>query len=243
MAETLDVIKVVAEGIVTSFRYPHFIQGRHPTFEMPPPSTIYGHICSAYGDWLPRDSLRFAYHFRHEGRFTDYEHLHFREKDGTKKLAPFNRDLLFNPRLTLYVDRLDLLPYFRSPHYTITLGRSQDLMMYVDVQPVTLKRAESAYFEGTLLKLDDAALLRGNYVATTMPRFVDERREPSWEQYAVLKRPVVYPPPVEPSFDDEIDEGSMVIEGEIDFWVDETEKGWARYPDLPRAVVFHTFTE
>jgi CRISPR-associated protein Cas5t len=248
MADTLDVIKVVAEGPVTSFRYPYFIQGRHPTFEMPPPATIYGHICSAYGDWLPPESLRFAYHFQHAGRFTDYEHLHFREKNGELKLAPFNRDLLFNPRLALYVDRLDLLPYFHSPRYAVALGRSQDLMMYTSVGVVTLRRAEQTYFEGTLLSLDDAALLRGGYVAVTMPRYVDPRRQPQSEQYAMLKRPTLYPPLAEEA-DDSFDawadeeEANLALEGEIDFWVDESETGWRRFPDLARGVVFHTFVE
>lgn len=246
MTDTMDVIKVVAEGPVTSFRYPHFIQGRHPTFEMPPPATIYGHICSAYGGWLPPDSLRFAYHFQHEGRFTDYEHLHFREKSGELKLAPFNRDLLFNPRLTLYVDRLDLLPYFRSPRYAVALGRSQDLMMYTFVEVVRLYRAEWTYFEGTLLTLNDAALLRGSYIAVTMPRYVDPQRQPQWEQYALLRRPALYPPPTEESdadFDAYEEDAGITLEGETDFWVDENEKGWKRYPDLPRGVVFHSFVE
>ncbi len=247
MTETMDVIKVVAEGPVTSFRYPHFIQGRHPTFEMPPPATIYGHICSACGVWLPPDSLRFAYHFEHDGRFTDYEHLHFREKTGEKKLAPFNRDLLFNPRLTLYVDRLDLLPYFRSPQYAVVLGRSQDLVMYTNVTTVTLRRADQTYFDGTLLSLDDAALLHGGYVSATMPRYIDPLRRAHWEQYAMIKRPVLYPPLPEDrdhSFDAYADdeETGLILEGEIDFWVDERETGWRRYPDLPRGIVFHAFT-
>ncbi len=243
MAETLDVIKVVAEGPVTSFRYPHFIQGRHPTFELPPPATIYGHICSAYGDWLPPDSLSFAYHFHHDGRFTDYEHLHFREKSGEKKLAPFNRDLLFNPRLTLYIDRLDLLPYFRSPRHAVVLGRSQDLMMYTRAEMVTLHRAEQTYFDGTLLTLDHAALLNGGYVAETMPRYIDPQRQVQWQQYAMVKRPTLYPAPADDldDFFDEDEEPGLAVEGHIDYWVDASETGWRRYPDLPRGVVFHAF--
>ena len=47
MTEKLELVKVVAEGLITSFRYPHFMWQKQPTFEMPPPATIYGHICSA----------------------------------------------------------------------------------------------------------------------------------------------------------------------------------------------------
>jgi len=45
----MRVLKVVAEGPITSFRYPHFMQQIHPSFQMPPPATIYGHISSALG--------------------------------------------------------------------------------------------------------------------------------------------------------------------------------------------------
>lgn len=223
--ETLDVLRVVAEGPVTSFRYPHFVQGRHPTFEMPPPATIYGHICSAVGDWIEPESVHFAYHFTHAGRFTDYEHLHFPDK-----MAPFNRDLLFNPCLTLYLDRLDLLSAFRSPHYAVALGRSQDLMMYTRIETVTLVRADSAYFEGTLLTLEDAARLGTGFTAVTMPRYVNERREPDWEQYAMLRQRVLHP-----------QDTSIQLEGEINFWVDPDSPEYPRHPGVHRAVVFHSF--
>ncbi len=247
MADTLTAIKVVAEGQVTSFRYPHFKQGVHPTYDMPPPATIYGHMCSAYGDWIDPLAVRFGYHFCYEGRFTDYEHLHFREKDGSTKLAPMNRDLLFNPRLTLYVVAEDwnllkrLQAAFRSPRYAVALGRSQDLMMYVPASnqhsiahEVTLTRADSAYFDGTLLNLADAALLGGGYTTVTMPRFINDLRHADPAQYAMIKRPAIYPL-------QESDE--ITLSGEIDFWVDESEHSWNRYPELPRAVIFHSFVE
>jgi len=102
----MRVLKVIAEGPVTSFRYPHFVQGVHLTFEMPPPATIYGHICSAVGDYIAPNSTRFAYHFSWEAKFFDYEHLHF--FGNTPKMNPFRRELLFNPQLTLYLTNLDL---------------------------------------------------------------------------------------------------------------------------------------
>ena len=71
----MRVLKVVAEGITTSFRYPHFMQQIHPTFPMPPPATIYGHICSALGEWVSPEGVRFAYHFTHDGEVEDLEHI------------------------------------------------------------------------------------------------------------------------------------------------------------------------
>src|SRR5690606_2723140 len=127
---------------------------------------------------------RFAYHFQYEAKFTDYEHLHFFGKEA--KMNPFNREQLFRPRLTLYLDDLSLEDVFRSPRYAVVLGRAQDLMTYTSVEVVELVDADRAYFSGTLLSLADAPFIGGRFYAVTMPRFLDERRDPQWGQYAIL---------------------------------------------------------
>jgi CRISPR-associated protein Cas5t len=190
----MQALKIVAEGLTTSFRYPHFVQGVHPTFEMPPPATVYGHICSAVGDYFDPKRTRFAFHFQYEAKFMDYEHLHFFGKEA--KMNPFNREQLFRPRLTLYLDDLTLEGYFRQPHYAVALGRAQDLMTYTSIEVIDLVPASQAYFDGTLLLLEDAPFIGGRFYAVTMPRFVDENRSPVWGQYAVLPhsdKPPLYP--------------------------------------------------
>ena len=68
------VAKVTIEAPVVSFRYPHFLIARQPTFVMPPPSTIFGHVAkAALGEW-PAKPLHFAYSFRCDGRARDLEH-------------------------------------------------------------------------------------------------------------------------------------------------------------------------
>ena len=187
----MQVLKIVAEGMITSFRYPHFVQGVHPTFEMPPPATIYGHVCSAVGEFIEPDRTRFAYHFTYDAKFFDYEHLHFFGKEP--KMNPFNRELLFNPRLTLYLSDISLEPHFASPRYPVVLGRSQDLMTYTSIEMITLQRAKQAYFTGTILNLDDAREIGGRTYAVTMPRFLNVDRQPIWAQYAVLRGMQEYP--------------------------------------------------
>ncbi len=69
------VARIVLEAPVVSFRYPHFLIGRQPTFDMPPPSTVFGHVASALGEW-PTAPFEFAYHFRSVSRGSDLEHQH-----------------------------------------------------------------------------------------------------------------------------------------------------------------------
>jgi CRISPR-associated protein Cas5t len=202
----MKVLKIVAEGITTSFRYPHFMQQIHPSYQMPPPATIYGHICSALGDWFDPRGVRFAYHFTHEGEVVDVEHIMVLTP-ATGKLAgsklpkvqegnvnPFERTLLYRPRLVLYINQPQWEGAFRSPRYAVVLGRSQDLFTYTSVSTVELEQAERAYFEHTLLP-HTMALQTMRGVTVPMPRFLDyeRNRAPSFDQYVVLNERVHLP--------------------------------------------------
>ncbi|MEP7287805.1 MAG: CRISPR-associated protein Cas5 [Chloroflexota bacterium] len=191
-AQTKDVVKVVMRGAVTSFRYPHFIQGVQPTYEMPPPSTIYGHLCSATGQYEPPENIEFAVHFTYAAKQRDVEHTHL--SVPYIQANPFQRELLFFPRLTLYIAPVYYLEAFRAPHYPVVLGRSQDLMTYESVEVITLNLADQAYFEHTLIPAIDAPYFQRS-IGVTMARFIQpESRQPEWGQYAILKDRVLYPP-------------------------------------------------
>lgn len=213
---TMQALRIELEGEVTSFRYPHFMWGIQPTFEMPPPATIYGHICSAVGTWIDPASVRFAYHFTHCGKFADLEHVHTdstiapatpRQRQryasqgyddvrryGESSVIPFSRELLFRPRLVLYLDRPDLAPAFRRPRYAVVLGRSQDLCTYPPgaVQVVSLERWEQVYYEHTLLPLALARNIERG-VTVFMPRYIayEQGRQPHFAQYLMLNERVV----------------------------------------------------
>ena len=221
-------LKVVAEGYVTSFRYHDFMWEKQPTYEMPPPATIYGHICSAVGEYISPATTQFAYHFTHEAKFVDYEHLHFFGKEP--KMNPFRRELLFQPRLTLYLSNVQLKAFFLSPRYAVTLGRAQDLMTYVDIHEVELQPAKQAFFAHTLLPLKYAAQIGGRAFAVTMPRFLDPERRPTWAQYAVLQDAIEFP-----------NEDALILEAEqsLPIWVDPEADATHPYKPLQRGVIWH----
>ncbi len=199
----MKVLRIVAQGVTTSFRYPHFIHGVHPTFEMPPPSTIYGHICSALGRWVTPEGIRFAYCFTFQAKFHDVEHLHLVSKsrgrlEGTRipkvlqgGVNPFKREILFNPRLVLYINKPEWYKSFHSPVYPVVLGRSQDLFSYTDIQVIELETSDKAYYENTLVPYE-FGLRTGSGYAVLMPRFLDYNRgrSPTFERYYVLRRRV-----------------------------------------------------
>jgi CRISPR-associated protein Cas5t len=199
----MRVLKIVAEGLTTSFRYPHFMQQIHPSFQMPPPATIYGHICSALGEWVEPAGLQFAYHFTYLRAEKDIEHIIVLGPAGGKlpdttypkvlegNINPFERDILFQPRLTLYLNRPEWVGNFHSPRYTVALGRSQDLFTYTQVGVIELEQAGRAYFEHTILPYQMAVqVMQG--VTVLLPRYLDyaNKRAPTFSRYLVVKERV-----------------------------------------------------
>lgn len=237
----MRVLKIVAQGLTTSFRYPHFMQGVQPTFEMPPPATIYGHICSALGEWVSPEGIAFAYHFTHQGTFDDLEHIHVVTPSTGKVpstpwpkvlegvVNPFRRTLLFNPRLVLYLNHPEWEPAFRSPRYAVVLGRSQDLFTYTQIGVVELMRATRAYFEHTLAPYR-MALQAGQGYVVLMPRYLDyaNGRAPTFARYLVLNRRV---------HSEQLWQFAN-LQADTEFWVDPTS------PEVNGAhlgLLFHTF--
>jgi len=233
VGDTREVVKVIMRGAVTSFRYPHFIQGVQPTYEMPPPSTLYGHLCSATGQIEPREGIEFAVHFTYAAKQRDIEHTHL--SIPYVQANPFQRELLFFPRLTLYISPPEYESAFRAPYYPVVLGRSQDLMTYESVRRVTLQLADRAYFEHTLIPQRRAVDFQRS-IAVTMARFIQpESREPEWGQYAILKDRGPYPM-------DDLPDGATFDP----VWIDtDPDDPLTRNPDSKgryRGLIFQTFT-
>lgn len=200
----MEVLKVELDAITTSFRYPHFLVGKHPSYRMPPPATIYGHICSALGEWLPKDSIKFSYCFFYLGKCNDLEHIHVAKVSSRKmdnkfgylknieaEVNPLSREILLFPKLILYINAKYLLnklfDAFQCPHYPVILGRSQDLATYKKISFVKLEKSSRWYLENTLLPWSFRTRLSEG-TSILMPTFInpEDRRQVEWDRYVIL---------------------------------------------------------
>lgn len=194
--DRVPVAKITIEAPIASFRYPHFLIGRQITFEMPPPSTIYGHISSALGEYPEPHNLVFGYTFTYRSKASDYEHEWIlTEPSGKKpevKMQPHLRDFLFDCRLTLYMHPIDLIGSFRTPVFPVVLGRSQDLASVICVEETVLEASSSCYFEHTLLPFSLRQKMPYG-LTVLMPRYIEPppERRPHFESYIVLHDPPV----------------------------------------------------
>lgn len=103
-------------------------------------------------------------------------------------VQPFKRELLFQPRLTLYLTRPDWIDAFRHPHDAVVLGCSQDLFCYTSVELIDIYQSESAYFEHTLLPYRIAVRV-GRGITELFPRYLDyeRKRTPTFARYLLLE--------------------------------------------------------
>jgi len=223
------VTRVEVEAPVCSFRYPHFLVGRQPTYEMPPLSTLYGHLCSAVGEWVPVEGLGFGLRFTYVAKADDLEHQTIMSRAtgklrGTElpkvtegSVTPTRREFLFDARLTLYVCG-DWISAFRCPRYAVVLGRSQDLATYARVDLVRLEPAADAYYEHTLLPWSlRTTVARAR--AETLPRWIDYRsgRRVYFDRFLIVKERVLTNSP---------DHWLRMPGGPGRHWVDPDSPGW-----------------
>jgi CRISPR-associated protein Cas5t len=247
----MRTLKIKLEGVTTSFRYPHFLVGRQPSFPMPPPATVYGHVASALGAYPDPEGFRFAYTFTHGGSVDDYEHTWMTEVDTHKKgplhplppnivmnLNPTLRQVFFAPKLTLYLDTPDLEAWrraFLEPRYPVVLGRSQDLASYRSAEIVELELRKTGYLEHTILPWSFRPRLQIGQ-GVLMPRLVSpsDRRDVSWSRFVALEHRVFLPR-----------EGEVLRPAEV-VTVAPSDEAWTVDPTSPvhrerqRALVWHT---
>jgi len=241
----MRVARVVVHADVTSFRHPFFVTGRQPTFDMPPPSTIHGHCASALGRWPDPLTFFFGLHFTYRSRGQDLEHQHIaqplsprtttriRTLDGDVRatteitIQPVPREFLFDVNMTLYLPTA-VGAAFRSPTYTVILGRSQDLAEVVSIDEIDLERAGRARVEHTLLPWSVRPCLHfGSTLLLT--KYISEppERRATFERYVVLHEPAFYGEGADPN------RAFLQVEGVSfdDLWVDPTivdDDGFAR---------------
>ncbi len=215
----MRVLKIELEGLTTSFRYPHFLVGRQPSFPMPPPATIYGHIASVLGAYPNPDSFRFAYTFTHSGSVDDYEHTWLIKVDRSARgwqhpanisanMNPTLRQIFYAPKLTLYLETPHLDEWYQAflePRYPVALGRSQDLASYQNVQIIQLQTSDTGYYDHTLLPWSYRPRVRVGQ-GILMPRIIstENRRDVTWARFVSLENRIFHPRAGEKSVPSEV---------------------------------------
>lgn len=176
----------------SSFRYPNVISGYQPTLEVPPVSTILGLINACAGSYIEYENAQIGYYFEYGSKTTDLETIYQFEADkgvpkNKVKSNVLRREFLYECSLFLYLTDPTIVDHLRHPHYSILIGRSNDLATIEKIEEVDLPEIVNAckikgqvvpfnnnYLPGTLQALP-------LYFTNTIPR-----RNIGTEPYSVI---------------------------------------------------------
>src|SRR3990172_2399779 len=135
----MKTYRVHLRGWTASFRYPIFIAGFQPTLPVPPLSTIYGLISAAKGSIITHKDTLVGYVFESNGKAVDLETIYELSEPLKAKSNVCKRELLFEPSLYLYFDKVDYAQSFQMPRYPLLMGRSTELAMVDEIIEVELE--------------------------------------------------------------------------------------------------------
>lgn len=251
----MKALKITSEAVTASFRYPHVQIGKLPTYELPPPATIYGHLAGVLGEWFEPEGLQFAYTFEHRGRAVDVETGQPIERGPGKPTLkkrgwefpvnvvcvpnPQRREFLIRPRLTLYLAGpdgllLQLRDAFLSPIYAYVLGRSQDLATCLAAEFVELSESSDAFFSHTILPYSWRPWVSPG-TTVYLPKAINyyRQREPQFEVYLQVLWPALR---VFPGSGDSISRNQLPAQ----FYVDSEEQCGFSGTLLSRGLIFHS---
>lgn len=133
----MELYSIDIRSWTSSFRYPNLISGIQPTLEVPPISTVLGLVNAAAGHYVSYKQLTIGYYFEFQGKETDLETIYMIDSNkgratNNAKSNVIKREVLFENLLRLYVTDEAIVNYFRSPVYSLVLGRMNDLA-FIDV--------------------------------------------------------------------------------------------------------------
>jgi CRISPR-associated protein Cas5t len=181
----METYRIKLSAWTASFRYPNLISGYQPTLDVPPISTVLGLINAAAGKYLDFSQLNLGYYFEYGAKATDLETIYQIELKTSKtgiypsnvtKSNIMNREFLFDCQLYIYLNDETIVDYFRNPYYSLTLGRSGDLVTIESIEKVKLFenlisdniRGQVIPFTGNFLPGEIQALPK--YFSNTIPR-------------------------------------------------------------------------
>jgi CRISPR-associated protein Cas5t len=136
----MKAYRVELNGWTASFRYPQLVSGTQPTLPLPPPSTIYGLVSAAVGQWVDPRDCRLAYVFQHAGKARDLETIYQFSNSASAKSNVVWREWLTDWKLWLYFLDQRWTQAFECPAYPLLLGRQQELAYAAGSREIVLEQ-------------------------------------------------------------------------------------------------------
>ncbi|WMJ74746.1 hypothetical protein RCC89_16450 [Cytophagaceae bacterium ABcell3] len=165
-----EFLEVKLSGWTGTPRQPFILSGNAMCMPVPSYSLLLGIIGCCLGRLVESNEVSLGFHYSFDNYNQDIEtrqRLEFdgkRVKNHSKGTDAYSREFHSNPKLTLWIDRLDWIGHFKYPVGTPALGRSQDLLKIESVRIIKAKPIECAELAGCMLPFVPGMAVGGQLV-------------------------------------------------------------------------------
>lgn len=166
------LLEVKFEGWTATPRMPFILSGNAICMATPSYSLLLGLVGCCLGRPIEPEEVRLGFRYSFEDTAEDVEtrqrliHDGKKIKSHAKGTDAYRREFHVNPKLTLWLDRLDWEEFFRYPVGAPALGRSQDLLKIRQkwVRKVEVEPVASAKINGCMLPFNGEVKSAGQLV-------------------------------------------------------------------------------
>lgn len=167
-----EFLEIKLKGWTATPRLPFILSGNAVCMVTPSYSLLLGMIGCCLGRIVTKEELGIGFHYEFDNVAKDLETRQRLVFDG-KKIKnhgkgsdAYSREFHVQPRLKLWIDRLDWEEYFHYPIGTPSLGRSQDLLEIQknSIRKVSAQIVEKTEVSGCMIPFEQELQLGGQLV-------------------------------------------------------------------------------
>lgn len=165
-----NVLEIQFFGWTSTPRMPFILSGNAICLPVPTYSLLLGLIGCCLGRIVEAHEVSIGFHYSFDYSGIDLETRQRLEFDG-KKIKPhakgsdaYAREFHVLPNLTLWLNRVDWIEYFKYPIGTPSLGRSQDILKIESVKELLIEPTNQAILSGCLLPFENARNVGGQLI-------------------------------------------------------------------------------
>lgn len=151
------LLEIQFSGWTATPRLPFILSGNAVCMHTPSYSLILGIIGCCMGRIVVASEVKLGFKYSYDTTAQDLETRQRLEYDGrrvkthSKGTDAYTREFHTDPKLTIWINKLDWQQYFENPIGTPSLGRSQDILKIDKVTVVEIEKTDRGNLGGSLL--------------------------------------------------------------------------------------------
>jgi CRISPR-associated protein Cas5t len=166
----MELLEIQFEGWTATPRLPFVLSGNALCMSVPSYSSLLGLLGCCLGRLVDSNEVRIGFYYSFDDTANDietrqrltYDGKRIREHD--KGSDAHTREFHINPKLTMWINRVDWEMYFHEPVGTPALGRSQDLLEIKHVKRIDVKPIQKGLLRGCMLPFSSKLQTAGRLV-------------------------------------------------------------------------------